>query len=174
MAAIDALSLIIVALSTLHGMWRGFTQLALGLLSWALAFVLAFRFHTVPTPWLAQFIHPPIGLQLASFALVLLFFLVAGYLLAAAIVRLVRATPLDGLDRTLGGLFGLARGVCVVVLLFMAGQWLLQPEDMEAIEANGRLTPYIRSATTYIQPYLAEFDAKGVAPKRSTGHDATL
>ncbi|MFT9424103.1 MAG: hypothetical protein ABF570_03075, partial [Acetobacter syzygii] len=63
---------------------------------------------------------------------------------------------------------------CVVVLLFMTGQWLLQPEDMAAIEANGRLTPYIRAATTYIHPYLAEFDAKGVAPNRPTGHDATL
>ncbi|MDE7547778.1 CvpA family protein [Acetobacter fabarum] len=174
MATIDAISLIIVALSSLHGLWRGFTQLALGLLSWAVACVLAFRFHTVPVPWLGRFIHSPTGLQLASFALVLLFFLVAGYLLAALIVRLVRATPLDGLDRTLGGLFGLVRGMCVVVLLFMTGQWLLQPEDMEAIETNGRLTPYIRAAITYIHPYLAEFDAKGVAPKRSTGHDATL
>ncbi|CEF53427.1 CvpA family protein [Acetobacter ghanensis] len=174
MAAIDAISLIIVALSTLHGLWRGFTQQALGLLSWAVAILLAFRFHAVPVPWLSRFIHSPTGLQLASFALVLLFFLVAGYLLAAAIVRMVRATPLDGLDRTLGGLFGIARGACVVVLLFMAGQWLLQPEDMAAIEANGRLTPYIRAAATHIHPYLVEFDAKGVAPKRSTGHDATL
>ena len=174
MAAIDAISLTILALSTLHGLWRGFTQLALGLLSWVVAFVLAFRFHAVPVPWLARFIHSPTVLQLASFAVVLLFFLVAGYLLAALVVRLVRATPLDGLDRTLGGLFGLVRGSCVVVLLFMAGQWLLEPSDMEAIEANGRLTPYIRAAATYIHPYLAEFDAKGVAPKRPTGHDATL
>lgn len=174
MAAIDALSLIIVALSTLHGLWRGFTQQALGLIAWVVAGMLALRLHGVLVPWLGQFIHATWGVQLASFALVLLGALVVGYLLVALVVRVVRATPLDGLDRMLGALFGVARGACVVVLLFMAGEWLLQPEDMAAIEANGRLTPYIRSAATYIHPYLAEFDAKGVAPKRSTGHDATL
>ena len=45
MAAIDAISLTILALSTLHGLWRGFTQLALGLLRWVVAFMLAFRFQ---------------------------------------------------------------------------------------------------------------------------------
>ncbi len=174
MAAIDAITLIIITLSTLHGLWRGFTQQALGLISWIVAIMLALRFHNLLTPWVGQFIHAAWGVQLAALALVLLGALVVGYLLAALVVRMVRATPLDGLDRLLGGLMRAGIDACVVVLLFMTGQWLLQPEDMAAIEANGRLTPYIRAATTYIHPYLAEFDAKGVAPNRPTGHDATL
>ena len=55
MAAIDGISLLIVAFSTLHGVWRGFTRLALGLCLWTVAFMAAMRFHT---PMAVSFTHP--------------------------------------------------------------------------------------------------------------------
>ncbi|MFT9068487.1 MAG: CvpA family protein [Acetobacter syzygii] len=86
MAAIDAITLIIITLSTLHGLWRGFTRQALGLISWIVAIMLALRFHNLLTPWVGQFIHAAWGVQLAALALVLLGALVVGYLLAALVV----------------------------------------------------------------------------------------
>ncbi|MCP1202943.1 MULTISPECIES: CvpA family protein [Acetobacter] len=174
MAAIDALSLLIIGLSALHGAWRGFTRHALGFVSWGIAIVLALRFHAAFLPFVQRFITSPTGAQIGSFALLLLGVLCAGYVLSAAIVRIVKATPLDALDRLLGLLFGIVRGMFLVVVLFMAAQWLLQPQDMAALTEDSRLTPYIRLGASHIQPYLPDLSAKGVARNPSTGHDATL
>ncbi|KFL92141.1 Colicin V production protein [Acetobacter malorum] len=174
MAAIDILSLVIVGVSALHGLWRGFTRQALGLGGWILAILLACRFYPVLIPWTTPYLSNPLAAHAAAFVILLLGLLIAATLFSAFIVRLVHLTALGGLDRTLGCGFGVIRGGLLVVLLFMVAQWFMMPEDMASLEANGRLTPYIRLGAAYIQPFLPVFSAKGVAPNLSTGHDATL
>lgn len=174
MAAIDLISLVLVGLSTLHGFWRGFTRQALGLAGWIFAIALACRYYGTVIPLTRNYISNHLAADFAAFGLMLIALLIAATLLTSIITRLVHIAALGGLDRTLGALFGAVRGVFLLVLLFMAAEWLMLPEDMQALEENGKLTPYIRLATTYIQPFLPDFGTKGVAPKRATGHDATL
>ncbi|KXV59227.1 bacteriocin biosynthesis protein [Acetobacter senegalensis] len=174
MAPIDILSLVLVGLSTLHGFWRGFTRQALGLGGWIVAILLACRYYGAVIPLTRPYISNHLAADLAAFGILLLALLIVAALLSSALVRLVQVTALNGLDRTLGAGFGILRGVLLVVLLFLAAQWLLLPEDMQTLEQNGKLTPYIRLGAAYIQPYLPDFGTKGVAPTRSTGHDATL
>lgn len=174
MAAIDSIALVIMGLSTLHGFWRGFTRQALGLGGWILALLLACRFYPTLIPWTQTYLSNPLAADAAAFVILLIGLLIAASLLSALIVRLVHLTALGGLDRTLGCVFGAIRGGLLVVLLFLAAQWLMLPEDMASLEADGRLTPYIRLGAAYIQPFLPVFSAKGVAPNLSTGHDATL
>ncbi|GAN67871.1 CvpA family protein [Acetobacter orleanensis] len=174
MAAIDSIALVIVGLSALHGFWRGFTRQALGLGGWILAILLACRFYPLLIPWTQPYLFNHLAAGAAAFAILLIGLLIAVSLLSSIIVRLVHLTALSGLDRTLGCGFGVIRGGLLVVLIFLAAQWLMMPEDMASLEANGRLTPYIRAGAAYIQPFLPVFSAKGVAPNLSTGHDATL
>lgn len=174
MAAIDIITLVIVGLSALHGLWRGFTRQALGLGGWIVAIVLACRFYPALVPWTHGYLSNLLASEAAAFVLVLIGLLMAATMLSAFIVRLVHLAALGGLDRLLGCGFGAIRGGLLVILLFMVAQWLMQPEDMLRLEKNGRLTPYIQLGAAYIQPLLPDFDAKGVAQKLATGHDANL
>ncbi|MCI2007633.1 MAG: CvpA family protein [Acetobacter peroxydans] len=174
MAAIDGIALALITLSVLHGLWRGLTRAALGIVVWTLAGLAALRFNPPLTHWAQTYITSPTGARAAAFLGVLLVAALAGGLLSARIVQVVRATPLDGPDRLLGGVFGLARGALIVVLGYMLAHWVLQPQDMQALEKGSRLTPYIQAAARGLQTYMADFSAKGVAPSPSTGHDANL
>ena len=174
MAILDGITLVLIALSTLHGLWRGFTQQALGLGGWILAVMLACRYYAQLMPWTRSFIHDHLGADIAAFVGLLIIMLVVVSLLVNVIVRMVQATALGGLDRTLGGIFGLIRGSFLVVVFFLAAQWLLLPEDVQSLEENSRLTPYIEHGATVLRPFLPDFGVKGLAPERSTGHDATL
>ncbi|MBO1326099.1 CvpA family protein [Acetobacter sp. TBRC 12305] len=174
MAPLDGISLAIMACSVAHGFWRGFTRLALGLSMWVLAFMAALRFHTVLMGVVGRYVSSPLVAQVVAFVLVLLGVVLAGGLVSAMIVRVIRATPLDGPDRLLGAAFGVVRGALFVVVGFLVAQWVLQPQDLQALVDGSRLTPYIQSGVAQVQPYLPDFDVKRVAPKPSTGHDASL
>lgn len=66
--------------------------------------------------------------------------LMAGGLVAWFLRTLIRATGLSSTDRSLGGLFGIARGVLIVGLLVIALQF--SGMDQEPWWQRARLKPY--------------------------------
>jgi membrane protein required for colicin V production len=114
---VDWALLAVALVSVIVGLVRGLAFEVLSLLGWVAAYVAA----QVASPWIAP--HLPIGapgssLNLgASFALVFIAALIVWTLLARLIRMLVHATPLTAVDRALGGVFGLARGVIVLLAL---------------------------------------------------------
>nr|WP_249204461.1 CvpA family protein [Acetobacter thailandicus] len=173
-AAIDIIALVLVTLSVLHGLIRGFARQALGIGGWVIALLLTCRYYTNLIPWTRSFIHDHTVADITAFILLMLVLLVVASFASSLIVRVIHQSALQGLDHTLGALFGLARGVLLVLLLFVSAQWLLPPEDIHDIENKGKFTPYIRMGVAYIQPFMPDFTTKGVAPDRTAGHDATL
>jgi len=114
---VDGLLVGIALLSLAVGLWRGLTYEVLALLGWVAAFVAAHAWA------LSLAVHLPVGApgsglqHAAGFAAVFAAVLVA-WTLAAQLVRLlVRATPLNALDRTLGAGFGLLRALLVLLAL---------------------------------------------------------
>ena len=114
---VDAALLCAIVLSALIGLFRGLTFELLSLAGWFAAWFAAL--------WLGPDIavHLPIGEpgstlnRVAAFASAFVLVLLLWGLAARAIARLVRATPLKPLDRLLGALFGVARGVLVLLAL---------------------------------------------------------
>jgi membrane protein required for colicin V production len=119
----DYLIIGIILLSALISLVRGFIREGLSLIAWILALWVAISFSPRGVEWLPDNapLSPP--LQQAIVFLVLM----VGTLLAAAIInsmliRLVEKTGLGGIDRLLGMIFGIARGVTMVTgLVFLAG-----------------------------------------------------
>lgn len=110
-----------IALSVLLGFWRGVVSEVLALAAWVLAIVLGKLFALRLAPELARWIPDPAQQYLAAFAAIAI-----AVLLLAAVVRLLvsgllRAIGLGLMDRFLGAIFGLARGVLVVLALVAAG-----------------------------------------------------
>jgi membrane protein required for colicin V production len=115
----------VLLVSAIVGLWRGLVFEVLSLIGWVVAYIVAQRF----TPAVAAVVpvgSPGSALNYAvAFALIFIAALV-GWSLAARLARaLLRATPLSAVDRALGVLFGLLRGV--VVLLLVATLTALTP-----------------------------------------------
>lgn len=122
---VDATLLAIVVVSMAVGLWRGLVFELMALVGWIVAYVLAQAY----SPWVAQrWSIGGAGTALnQGIAFVLTFVVVLiGWTLLARLVRLiVRATPLTLLDRLLGAVFGMLRGV--LLLLVVATVVVLTP-----------------------------------------------
>lgn len=101
--------------SILIGVLRGFTREVLGLLSWILAIIAALLFAPQAAGWLEPHIATPSIRIAASYALVFFGILVLGAIVTSIVSMLVRKSPLSGVDRMVGGGFGLLRGVVIAL-----------------------------------------------------------
>lgn len=120
LSAVDWMLLAVVALSALMGAMRGIVVEVLSLVVWIAAFWLAFGYGAeVAALFFAQ-MHDPAARLLVAYAAVFIAALIVGSLVTWLIGKLVRTVGLGGIDRLLGLLFGVARGLalaCVLVLL---------------------------------------------------------
>jgi membrane protein required for colicin V production len=116
-ASLDWVVILVLAASVLLGLWRGLVYEVLSVLNWLAAFVLA--------QWLAPRAAVMMPLSrageaiqyAAGFVVVFIAALFAGGLLAWIISKLVAAVGLRPVDRVLGSMFGLVRGVVAVLAL---------------------------------------------------------
>jgi len=120
MTVFDYTVLAIVGFSVVLSVTRGLVREVLALAAWVVAFVAAGFFAGE----LAGLMPAAVGGEelrlLAGFVAVFLVALLAMSLLAMAASRLVRSAGLGVEDRVLGGVFGLARGVLVLLVLVLA------------------------------------------------------
>jgi membrane protein required for colicin V production len=116
-AVFDWVVLALLAASVLLGLWRGLVYEVLSVLNWIAAFVLA--------QWLAPRAAALMPLSragesvqyAAGFVVVFIVALFAGGFIAWAISKLVAAVGLRPVDRALGGLFGVVRGIVAVLAI---------------------------------------------------------
>lgn len=122
MNVLDYTILVVMGISALVGLLRGFVRETISLLVWIAAFWLAMTYSAAVAGRLAGFIHQP-SLRVATafvalFVLVLLVGVAINYLLAS----LLKKAGLRISDRILGVIFGLARGGLVVGLVIVLAE----------------------------------------------------
>jgi membrane protein required for colicin V production len=114
----DIAILLVLLISALVGLFRGFIKEVFSLATWACALVLSFLFRTPIGQALP--LDPelnPLIADLAGGACIFIVVLILGGLIAHLVTKLAKATGLTGTDRTLGAVFGLARGLIVVLVI---------------------------------------------------------
>jgi membrane protein required for colicin V production len=119
----DWILLAALLVSIVIGIIRGFTREFFGLVSWIVAIAAALLLAPAAHGWLEPHIATPSLRIAASYAVVFFAFLVIGAIVTAVISSLVRKNAsLSAVDRSVGGGFGLIRGVLVgVVLVWLVG-----------------------------------------------------
>ena len=115
MAAVDVILLAVLVASVGLGLWRGLLYEVLSVLGWLAAFVVAY--HGAPTvaAWLPMSDWGEPLRYAAGFAVLLVLTAFAGGALASLARRGAQAAGLRPVDRALGGLFGVARGVLLLL-----------------------------------------------------------
>lgn len=152
MTAFDFIVIGIVGVSTIAAFLRGFVRVAASLAAWVLGLLAALDFSSPLGAMLPDFGETPTARYVVAFVLILLVVLIAGALIGFVMSRLLRTIGLGFLDRFLGAVVGLARGLVIVVfLVLLAGLTALPAKDWWQ---NAWSSPPFMMAALSLRPWL--------------------
>ena len=158
MTAFDFVVFGVVVLSTLFGFARGFMRVVVSLAAWVFAFLLAVHLSTTLGAILPDVAGSPSARYAVAFALIIIAVLMVGALVGWSLYRIVRAIGLGFLDRLLGAVVGVARGVVIVVIgVLVAG---LTSLPQQVWWQNALFAPPLVAAAMSLKPWLPHFWAE--------------
>lgn len=149
---VDLALLVVLGVSALIGLWRGLVFEVVSLLGWLVAFVAANMLGPVLAPRLPFGDASPVLQTWSAYAVVFVLSLVACTLLARLLRALISATPLSVVDRVLGGVFGVARGALVLVIV--ATLVMLSPFANSSSWRHSRGAVWLLQALDSLKPML--------------------
>ena len=152
MTIFDYLVLFVLVCSVVISTLRGLVKEILSLLGWIVAFVVANAYGAQLAPLLPEVIPGDTARLIVAFIALFLGVRILMGLLSLAIGALVEATGLSLADRGLGGLFGLARGIVIV----LAGVILCGMTDIprQAFWQEALLSPIAETGARTVKPFL--------------------
>jgi membrane protein required for colicin V production len=131
MTVFDYAVLLIVGISVAIGAIRGLIREAFSLAGWVLAFVVANTFGNDMAGLLRGMIHNESGRLIFAFVLLFVLVLLAMGIAGMLLSKLFRVAGLGLADRALGAIFGLARGIVVVLALVLVAGFTTVPREPE-------------------------------------------
>lgn len=160
MTAFDYAVLAIVGISVLLSLMRGFLREVLALASWVAAFFVAKLYTVQLSPLLPEAIPNQSLRLLAAFAILFLGTLLIASLLSITLSELFKQIGMGWLDRWLGAVFGLARGVLIVAVLVLLGGLTSLPQDIRW--RNAMFSAPLEAMVAGVMPWLPRDIAKHV------------
>lgn len=154
MSWVDLIIFSIIIVSALISLIRGFVKESLSLASWILAGFIALRYFTPLADLLEPYIESPTIRTGASFAILFVCSLIIGAIVNYMASQLVSKTGLTGTDKSLGVVFGAARGVLIVTMLvLLAG---LTPMPSEPWWSDSGMIEYFSSMASWVKDILPQ------------------
>lgn len=135
---LDVVFLVIVGVSALVAIARGVTKELLSIIGWVLAGVSVYYLLPVVDPIMKKYIASEVLSGLVSGMVILIMFCIFWVLAADKISTQIRFSKLSALDRILGFIFGIFRGVVIVVLLQIMISSLIPEESQKSVFAESR------------------------------------
>lgn len=169
---VDVIVLVVLALSGLAGFVRGLVRETLGLGAWIGAAIAAVAAFSWSQPLARRLIGNPDFADPAAFGGVFLLVLIVLNLFARFVSGAVRTSALGGLDRSLGLLFGIARGAAVAVAAYIVGGLATPPETWPPVVLEARVLPATYRGAVWAANLLPPDYRPAVAPPPA-GRQAT-
>lgn len=136
---VDIAILIITVLSSLFGLWRGLIKEVLSLLSWVAALLVARVYSEYLSELMSGMIESEGIRYVTAFALLFLAVMMVGTLINFLLSKVLGVSGLKFADRLLGGMFGIARGLIIVLLImFISSVFVSETELWQ----ESKLVPY--------------------------------
>ncbi len=117
--AFDIAVLVIVSLSTLIAVLRGFLREVLSLLGWAVAATVAYMFYPLAAEMLADKISNEMTAKAVGAIGLFIVTLIGWSIISFLALRLVKLADIGPIDRSLGFAFGLVRGLLIVSVAYL-------------------------------------------------------
>lgn len=154
MTVFDYAVLTIIGLSILLSVMRGLMQEVLALSAWVISFWLASKYAGDGMSWMPEGLPSDSVRYAAAFLAIF-----CAVWLASAIVRItlnqfLKVSGLKPLDRLLGAVFGLSRGVLLVLMLVLIAGMTRFPQSVEW--RNAMFSPLSEEVALRAKPWLPD------------------
>jgi membrane protein required for colicin V production len=138
LTVLDLFVVVVVLISAVLAMVRGFVREVLSIASWIAAAAAAYFLYKPVVPLVAPYIEShTIQTIVAAAAIFFIALIVASYV-TMKISDFVIDSRVGAFDRALGFLFGAARGILLVVIALLFFNWLVQPSPPWVANARSK------------------------------------
>lgn len=150
---VDDVVILVITLSVLVSFARGFVRESISLLVWVSAFFISFTLSPTFATFLG-FIKTPSLRLITAFAVLFLAVLFAGSLVTFLLRTFIDQVGLSEVDRILGGVFGMARGVLLISVLVLLSTFTVVAKD--PWWTNSQLLPYFYDSANWLRHFLPD------------------
>ncbi len=156
MNALDLAVLAVVGLSAVFAFARGFVREALSIVAWVGAALITLYGFSPIYAVTARFVTAPLLAELVTGAGLFLVSLIVLTIMTASIARVVHSSALSPIDRTLGLVFGLARGAILVSLAYLLLDVSLPQSDRPTWISQSKSEPFLAQGASMLRGMLPE------------------
>jgi len=149
----DLVILFVIGSSGIISLFRGFTKEFLSLLLWVFAFFAAVGFEGHVTPKIFEIIGNEEASKIIASVLIFLISIIVGGFLINLISRIVKWSGMSGFDKFMGVLFGVGRGLIVILVIYF-----LLPSNFKESEifASSKISPFFEEFLPVLETYIKE------------------
>ncbi|MFC3678280.1 CvpA family protein [Ferrovibrio xuzhouensis] len=146
---VDLIVIAVLLLSALLALFRGFVKEVLGIAGWVAAVAATIFFFPIVRDIVRSYIDSRLIADIVTGAAIFLPTLILCSLLTHWISEQVRASAVSAVDRSLGFLFGLARGALIVMVAWWVADRLMPPPTQPAWLLEARTRPLAELGYTW-------------------------
>jgi len=163
----DLIVLAIIVISGLLAFARGLVREVLSIVGWVGAAIITLYGIPYVRPYVGLFVRQDqIIVDVVGGTIIFIVTLVALSLASVGVARQVKDSQLNALDRSLGFVFGVARGMVLICLSYMVIVWALPPADHPKALREARTLPFIETGVALLTGLVPE-SWRGATAKRS-------
>ena len=167
MTGVDILILVVLVGSTVIGALRGFIREAVSVVFWILAIWGAWQFGPVIEPHLGGLLADPSIAPWVGRLVILVLILLVGWVAGMLLSYFTRSMGLGPLDRAIGVLFGVVRGMVLVGLMIIGAELLHM--NQEEWWGRSKLVPYGEAVGDWLRAMVGERGEPWAKLERITG-----
>lgn len=153
---LDLAVIMIVLVSGMLALLRGFTREVLAIASWVAAAAAAYYLHPLALPYVKPYISKEEIALAASVAIVFFIALIVVSLFTVKLSDLILDSKIGALDRSLGFVFGAVRGLLLAVVAFLFYAWLVPEANQPDWIKNARAKPLLNAGGEKLRAMLPD------------------
>ena len=166
----DGIVIGVTLFSAVLAMVRGFSREVLSIASWGGAAASAYFFYPMLQPYAMKYTDDPKIAAVGSAAVIFLIALIVISFITMRIADFIIDSRIGALDRTLGFLFGAARGILLLTVAVAFWNWLVDVKQRPDWVNNSKSKPMLDALVVKLESALPT-DIDEQIKKRMGGHD---
>ncbi len=167
----DGIVIGVVLFSAVLAMVRGFSREVLSIASWAGSVAAAYYLYPVLVPYLMNYTSDERIAMAGSAGIIFLIALIVISFITSRIADFIIDSRIGALDRTLGFLFGAARGLLLLVVAVAFWNWLINEPQRPDWVNNSKSKPFLDALVVKLEAVLPQ-DIEPQIRERILGREA--
>ena len=147
---LDVAVILVIIASTVYATYRGFVSETLSIFAWAAAAFATLYFGPWIAYWLRGVISPPWLGEVTGYAAVFLVVVIPLSFMSYRFSEGVKKSPVSALDRALGAVFGIVRGLALIGIAYVIFTAIVSIDNQPGWVTKARLLPVIQASAQVI------------------------